>query len=141
MHVDFDPQLRPFYTACGVNEPGLRAVARKASSIVPDAVVSTHVVDVTDRAAVQQLPRDVRDAHRSETVNFLFNNGGIVGDRPQRFGELGDPAEHRLEVLGGVVRSGRGRVVLLSLARRPRLMNTIRSGADADCAISNTDVS
>ena len=46
-----------------------------AELCVSGSTVSSHIVDVSDRAAMEQLPQQVLDAHG--TVDVLINNAGV----------------------------------------------------------------
>ncbi|WP_461172747.1 SDR family oxidoreductase [Arthrobacter sp. Z1-9] len=60
--------------AVDLNESGLAETARVASA--PEGRITTHVVNITDRAAVAALPQEVQAAHGS--VDGLINVAGII---------------------------------------------------------------
>lgn len=60
--------------AVDLNEAGLAETMRLAR--VPNGAISTHVVNVTDRDAVDELPQQVIDAHGQ--VDGLVNIAGII---------------------------------------------------------------
>jgi len=59
---------------CDIREEGLAEVAREASALGVRCV--THRLDVADRQAVQDLPRQVIDAHGA--VHVVVNNAGVA---------------------------------------------------------------
>ena len=60
--------------AVDVSESGLAETARLADA--PAGRLTTHVVDITDRAAVDKLPGEVSAAHGQ--VDGVVNMAGIV---------------------------------------------------------------
>lgn len=61
--------------AVDLSRDGLDETARLATTASPDRL-TTHVVDITDRAAVDELPEKVRTAHGR--VDGLVNVAGII---------------------------------------------------------------
>lgn len=80
--------------AVDVNEAALRETL--AVSAPQKSKISTHVVDVSNREAVEALPHDVADEHG--TVDGLINNAGII----QPFVRLNDLAYDDIERVLGV---------------------------------------
>ncbi len=64
---------------CDIDDKGLQAAARRARSSNPAVRVTTHLHDVSDEKAVEQLAREVARDHESDAVHLLFNNAGVVG--------------------------------------------------------------
>lgn len=64
---------------CDIDRKRLDVTARRARAVNPDVRVSTHVVDVTDEAAVGGLVDVVSRAHACDAIHLLFNNAGVVG--------------------------------------------------------------
>ena len=61
-----------------ISEKGLKETARQARK--HKVRVSTHVADVTSKAAMRALPDAVIATHK--TVHILFNNAGITIEKP-----------------------------------------------------------
>lgn len=59
---------------CDVNESALQAVRRELQTRAP--TVTAHVVDVSNRAEVEQFAADVAQAHGE--VHVLINNAGVT---------------------------------------------------------------
>ena len=77
--------------AVDISENGLEETANQAGELANK--LSTHVVDITDRAAVETLPDAVIEAH--ERVDGLINNAGVI--QPfVRFSELDYPDIERV---------------------------------------------
>jgi short-subunit dehydrogenase len=77
--------------ALDVSEPGLQETARLAGTLAEK--LSTHVVDITDRAAVEAVPSTVISAHGQ--VDGVINCAGII--QPfVRFNDLGYDAIDRI---------------------------------------------
>ena len=58
------------------NEAGLAETAAQVARHAPGVTVTTHIVDVADRAAVHAWADDVAAAHGR--VNLIFNNAGVA---------------------------------------------------------------
>jgi short-subunit dehydrogenase len=56
-----------------VDAPGLQSICAELSE--SGSAVSSHIVDVSDRASMEQLPQDVVNVHG--TVDVLVNNAGV----------------------------------------------------------------
>lgn len=64
---------------CDIDRAKLEAAARRARAINPEVRVTTHVHDVSDESAVEQLVNEVARAHGCDAIHLLFNNAGVVG--------------------------------------------------------------
>lgn len=112
--------------AVDLSDPGLAETARLAAG--PEGRLTTHVLDITDRAAVERLPDQVVAAHGQ--VDGLINVAGIV----QRFARVHELSFAEIErVLAvnfwGVVNLSK--VFLPALLDRPEasLVNVSSMGA------------
>jgi NAD(P)-dependent dehydrogenase (short-subunit alcohol dehydrogenase family) len=64
---------------CDVNATTLAATVDAAGAANPAVVVSSMVVDVADRAAMDEFARSVAREHGTESIDLLLNNAGVGG--------------------------------------------------------------
>lgn len=110
--------------AVDVSEAGLAETARHAAS----ALLSTHTVDLTDRAAVDALPEQVRGTHGR--VDGVVNVAGII-HRFAPVSELGEDEIARVMDVNfwSVVRMVRAFLPMLRERPRASLVNVSSMGA------------
>ena len=65
---------------CDVNADNMAQTVDRATKEAPsDVNVTTHVVDVSEEAAVHRFRDEVVEQHSTDHINALFNNAGIGG--------------------------------------------------------------
>ena len=110
---------------CDVSSDNMAECSALCAEQAPQGVrITTHLVDVSDRDAVQQFRDDVVDQHQRKSINLLFNNAGIGGGGSF----LTDPEEQWQRTYdicwGGVYNCTRAFMPLLVAADEAHLVNT-----------------
>jgi NAD(P)-dependent dehydrogenase (short-subunit alcohol dehydrogenase family) len=110
---------------CDVSSDNLAECSALCGELAPQGVrVTTHIVDVADRDAVQRFRDEVETQHQRGYINLLFNNAGIGGGGSF----LTDPEEQWERTYnicwGGVYNGTRAFMPLLVAADEAHLINT-----------------
>ena len=110
---------------CDVSSDNLAECRALCAEVAPQGVrVTTHLVDVADRDAVQRFRDEVEQQHQCSAINLLFNNAGIGGGGSF----LTDPEEQWERTFdicwGGVYNCTRAFMPLLVAADEAHLINT-----------------
>ena len=64
---------------CDIDPATLQATVERCTRLRPDARITSAVVDVSDRAALDRFAATVREAQGTDHVDLLFNNAGVGG--------------------------------------------------------------
>lgn len=65
---------------CDLNDDKMAQARSLALDSAPDGtVVTTHICDVSDEAALERFRDEVLDQHSTDHITMLFNNAGIAG--------------------------------------------------------------
>lgn len=110
---------------CDVSARNMAESKAECSAEAPQGIrISTHLVDVADRAAVDRFRDEVVAEHGREAVNLLFNNAGIGGGGSF----IADPVEQWERTFAvcwqGVYNCTRAFMPLLIAADEAHLVNT-----------------
>lgn len=110
---------------CDVSSDNLAECRGLCADLAPQGVrITTHLVDVADRDAVQRFRKEVAEQHQCTSINLLFNNAGIGGGGSF----LTDPQEQWERTFdicwGGVYNCTRAFMPLLLAADEAHLINT-----------------
>ena len=110
---------------CDVSSDNLAECSALCAEQAPQGVrITTHIVDVADRDAVQKFRDDVETQHHRGYINLLFNNAGIGGGGSF----LTDPEDQWERTYnicwGGVYNCTRAFMPLLVAADEAHLINT-----------------
>jgi NAD(P)-dependent dehydrogenase (short-subunit alcohol dehydrogenase family) len=110
---------------CDLSRQGLAETERRAAArATKGALVTTHACDVSDQEAVNSFCQEVRSRHRTDHINYLFNNAGIAGGDSFITGSRADWERVFNVCWGGVYNCTRAFMPLLVASDGAYLINT-----------------